>query len=122
MFKKMLLILSPFILAACSAKTLEPPAYFIEVTPNPPGKDCVYKGQVFGNQGNFVTGRYTSNQNLQEGAMNDLKNEAVKFNANYVQLLDSQSGSTGRRLRLYNDLQTNVSVTGNAYACPPDQV
>ena len=45
----------------------------------PPQYHCTYKGEVAGSQGNWLTGGWTSNQNLAIGARNDLRNEAGKL-------------------------------------------
>lgn len=103
-------MLSLFI-AGCASVSLEPQANRVFVSPNPPPKECHYLGQIVGNQGNFFTGTYTSNKNLEEGAMNDLKNKAHKLGANYVQIVTSRAGGNYQN-------QTNVTNVGNAYACP----
>ena len=78
------------ILAGCSAIPLDPEAHKIIVSPNKVPAGCKYLGQVVGNQGNFFSGGYTSNKNLEEGAMHDIKNKASKLGANYVQLITNQ--------------------------------
>ncbi|HYF97435.1 MAG TPA: DUF4156 domain-containing protein [Coxiellaceae bacterium] len=103
-------------LCACSSIPLEPQAQHVLVTPNPPSKKCYYLGQVLGNQGNFFTGGWTSNPNLEAGAMNDMKNKAAKLGANYVQIITSRQGNTGQNNGAYQ--QTNITDIGNAYKCP----
>lgn len=76
-------------------------------------------GQVIGNQGNVFTGPWTSNKNLEQGAINDMKNQASQLGANYVQIITSRAGKTGSFHRSGGSMeQTNVTYTGNAYQCP----
>src|SRR6185437_2402057 len=83
------------LLSSCASVQLTPNANKVIASPNPAPKSCKYLGQVVGNQGNFFTGGFTSNRNLEEGAMNDLKNQAAKLGANYVQLVTNRAGVTG---------------------------
>jgi hypothetical protein len=84
-----------------------------------------------GNQGNFFTGNYTSNRNLEEGAMNDLRNKASKLGANYIQLVTNRAGVTGSMSGSFDkhggfmsggSAQTNVTNLGNAYHCDPKAI
>ena len=55
---------------------------------------------------------------MEEGAMNDLKNQAHKLGANYVQLVNSRTGNTSDGAGIFNGFQqTNVTNVGNAYKC-----
>jgi hypothetical protein len=100
------------LMSGCSSIPLEPQAKRVIVSTNSPSKDCKYIGQVVGNQGNFFTGGYTPNKNLEMGAMNDLKNQASKIGANYIELVTTRAGMGS------NMTQTNVTNLGNAYSCP----
>ncbi len=88
---------------------------------------CKYLGQVVGNQGNMVTGEWTSNQNMAIGAMNDLRNKAAEKGGNYVQLLTNQAGNTGSG-SMSDGIggggyeQTNVTNIGNVYDCPESAI
>lgn len=111
------------IISSCSSIPLAPQAKRVIVSPNKPSKKCKYLSQVVGNQGNFFTGAWTPNKNLEEGAMNDLKNQASKKGANYVQLVTNRAGTTGSFNSLLDNYngsiqQTNVTNLGNAYTCP----
>lgn len=118
---KSLVILVFLGLAACSANPLLPQASKVKiVTTEPVG--CDYLGEATGNQGNFFTGGWTSNVNLEEGARNELKNSAFKLGGNTVVLLTSRAGVTGS----YNvsngygggsSEQTNVTYSGTVYRC-----
>jgi hypothetical protein len=101
-----------------------PQAANIMVSPNPSvPQGCKYLGQVIGNQGNFFTGEYTSNKNLEQGALNDMKNQASQLGANYIQLITNRAGVTGSGSMANgygssDEEETNVTYTGNAYKCP----
>lgn len=127
--KKILAIttLSAF-LGGCASIPPSPESNRIISTPNAAPKGCIYLGQVVGNQGNFFTGGFTSNKNLEEGAMNDLRNKASKLGANYIQLIVNRAGVTGSTSGSFNNSrgyvsgssqETNVTNLGNAYRCPP---
>ena len=116
MFKKICLLAGIVLsVAGCSATTLEPAAQRVLLSPNPPPKGCRYVGGITGNQGNFFTGGFTSNRNMEEGAMNDLKNKAARLGGNYVQMIANRAGVTADQS---GSQQTNVVYTGNAYNCP----
>ena len=111
------------LLSGCAAIPLEPQANLIIASPNQAPKSCKYVGQVIGNQGNFFSGNYTSNQHLEQGAMNDMKNKANKLGANYIQLITTRAGVTGSLGGSAGSFsggaaQTNVTNVGNAYKCP----
>lgn len=115
-------LICPLLLAACSANPLVPAAQHIRIVTSEPA-GCEYLGEVTGNQGNFFTGDFTSNANLETGARNEMKNEAAKLGANTVQILTSRAGETGS-MSMSNGTggghvsQTNVTYSGVAYKCP----
>ncbi|HDV5697976.1 TPA: DUF4156 domain-containing protein [Legionella pneumophila] len=118
-------------ITGCAAIPVDPQAERVIASPNPAPKGCKYVGQVVGNQGNFFTGGFTSNRNLEEGAMNDLKNKASKKGANYIQLVTNRAGVTGSMSGSFDrhggfmsggSEQTNVTNLGNAYICPPKAI
>ncbi|ASK79880.1 hypothetical protein CF386_10020 [Paraphotobacterium marinum] len=102
-------------ISGCAAIKLNPNAKNVIVTPEKPDKDCKYLGSVSGDQGNSFTGEYTSNKNLEIGAMNDLKNNAAALGANYVQLITNRAASDSNGQQTSN--QTSVSQVGNAFFC-----
>lgn len=119
------------LISSCASISANPQAARIIASPNPIPKGCKYLGQVVGNQGNFFTGSFTSNRNLEEGAMNDLKNKAAKLGANYIQLVTNRAGVTGSMSGAFNSgggfmsgssEQTNVTNLGNAYYCPSKSI
>ena len=110
-------------LVGCAATKLEPGAQKVLVSPNKPGKHCKYLGAITGNQGGFLTGSYTSNRNLETGAFNDMRNQAHRIGANYVQLVTNRAASSGSVSSYGNSQfggssgQTSVTSMGNAYYC-----
>ncbi|MCC5014464.1 MULTISPECIES: DUF4156 domain-containing protein [Legionella] len=126
--KKMSSIIAVSVLmSACASIKLEPQAARVIASPNAAPKGCKYVGQVVGNQGNFFTGDWTSNKNLEEGAMNDLKNKASRLGANYIQIITNRAGNTGSMSGFDGNMsghmsQTNVTNMGNAYICPPKSI
>ncbi len=107
-------------LAACASISATSNGSKVIISPNKPPHGCRYVGQVTGNQGNLFTGVWTSNKNLEQGAMNDLKNKAARLGGNYVQMITNRAGSSGSfKVGL---AQTNVTETGNVYRCPPKSI
>jgi len=129
--KKIIFIAATLILSGCAAIQPVDPTVNTKViaSTNPAPKGCKFVTQVLGSQGNFFTGAWTSNSNLEIGAMNDLKNKAFQAHGNYVQLVTNRAGVTGSS-SIGSDghggffgggssQQTNVTSTGNVYRCPP---
>ena len=99
--------------SACSATNAKRGAELVRVTNKEPGRECKFLGDVTGSQGNRFTGGFTSDENLETGARNDLKNKAFDLGGNVVYLLiqrDSQTGDSRDR--------KNVTLSGNVYRCP----
>lgn len=106
-------------LSGCSAIVLNPEALKIKVVVSEPSKKCKFLGDVTGSQGNFFTGGYTSNENLETGARNSLKNKAAALGGNVVHILTQRAGSTGSYGQYGgSSQQTNVTLSGNVYKCP----
>ncbi|NIJ67695.1 DUF4156 domain-containing protein [Xanthomonas sp. 60] len=101
-------------LSGCASIPLHDQAAGVRLTHEEP-KGCQFLGDITGNQGNFLTGSYTSNKNLESGARNDLKNQAAAKGGNVVYLLTNRAGITGRQ---GSQAQTNVTLSGNVYRCP----
>lgn len=106
-------------LAACSSVAVQPEANGVRLTHNEPGKECTFLGDVTGSQGDFFTGAFTSNADLETGARNDIKNKAKSLGGDTIYILTQRAGQTGS----YNDdfgggsQQTNVTLSGNVYKC-----
>ena len=106
-------------LSGCAAKPITPDSERVRLTNNEPGKDCKFLGDVTGSQGNFVTGPWTSNANLETGARNDIKNRAAAMGGNLVSILTQRAGQTGSYGQHGgSSQQTNVVMTGGVYRCP----
>lgn len=109
--------------AGCASIKLHPGANKVIASPNKAPKGCKFLGQVSGNQGNFFTGGWTSNKNLEQGAQNALRNETVKLGGNYVQLITNRASDTGSGGSFGGSYQqTGVVAIGNAYKCPPHAI
>lgn len=106
-------------LGACAPMQVLPGAEKVRITNQEPAKgDCEFLGDVTGGQGNFFTGKYTSNANLETGARNDIKNKAFQMGGNLVVMLTNRAGETGSAGRYgANISQTNVVMTGSVYKC-----
>jgi hypothetical protein len=121
MLKKLLMILILIgLICSCASIETDPKGRRVIASSNPAPKGCRYLGDVTGNQGNYFTGGWTSNRNLERGARNDMKNEAAKIGANYVEIINSRSGTTGSYNAGFGGsmTETNVTYSGNAYYCP----
>ncbi|QIV95312.1 uncharacterized protein DUF4156 [Allofrancisella inopinata] len=118
--KKILILLSVAIaLSGCAANKLNPVAQSVQLSTAPAASDCKFINTITASQGNFFTGGFTSNNNLQTGAYNDIRNQAYDLGGNYIQLISSQAGNTGSMANGSGGYQqTNYSVTGSVYKCP----
>lgn len=111
------------LLAGCAATALRPGAERIIVTKKEAPKSCKFLGAVMGEQGGSFAGAYTSNANLAQGALNNMRNNALELGANYVQLETDRAGQTGGGSRYGMHMgQTDVTMTGNAYRCNPEDI
>jgi len=120
-------ILASVGLMGCSAIQLNPNAHRVIASRNAAPKGCKYLGSVVGSQGNFFTGGWTSNKNLAEGSMNDMKNKAANMGGNYIQIEADRAGMTGSSSsNMYGSsgslAQTDVTWNGNAYYCDPKEI
>ena len=105
------------VLLGCAATPVNPGAGNIRLTNTEPGTQCRYLGEVTGRQGGWPSGPFTPNENLEEGARNNLKNKAAALGANVVHLVSSQSGvSAGGSGG--GSQTTLVTYVGAAYHCP----
>jgi hypothetical protein len=89
-----------------------------QVTSTEPDSECEFLGDIAGNQGNLFTGPFISNENLETGARNDLKNKAAAVGGNLVVLITSAPVSDSAGEAGGSILQTNVTLSGNVYRCP----
>lgn len=100
------------LLAGCAAIKTTPQGSTVRITSTVPG-GCQSVGEVIGSQGNWVTGDYTSNSNLMQGARNDARNKAAELGANVV-YISNVSNSTSNM----NVGTNNTTVVGEAFKCP----
>lgn len=112
------------LLSGCAAVKMQPGAEKVIVSTHKAPRQCKFLGQIMGSQGNFFTGAYTSNANLEQGSQNDLRNKAAQMGANYVALITDRAASSGSISGSDSNIfgssqQTSVTATGNAYHCPP---
>jgi uncharacterized protein YbjQ (UPF0145 family) len=105
--------------SGCGATALNPGAERVMVSHLPPRSDCRFVTTLVGQQGDAIAGKFTSNRDLAEGAMNDMKNQAQTAGANYVLLETTTAGNTMSGGPNYvSGQQTDVTHVGNAFICP----
>jgi hypothetical protein len=104
------------LIAGCAATQLKQGVNSVKLVNSEPGKECQFVGDVTGNQGDFFRGAFTSNENLETGARNDIKNKAAAMGGNLIVILTQRAGQTGGVNG--GGHQTNVTLTGNVYRCP----
>lgn len=107
---RLFLAVGAILLVGCAANSLRPEAQKVRLLSATPGPECKYIADATGGQGNFITGPYTTNSNLQAGAINDLKNQAAAMGGNAVFVLTSSAGLDG-------GTQTSFTSTGNVFFC-----
>lgn len=115
---KNFIFIIPLLLTACSANQLDSRAQTVRVTNGDPKGDCTFIGTVTGEQGNFLTGGWTSNANLETGALNSLRNKTARLGGNTVSIITNRAGNSG----FYDggsgsSEETNVVMTGSAWRC-----
>lgn len=105
--------------SGCAATPVRGSSTRVRLTNQEPGEHCEYLGDVVGNQGDAFSGSFTSNENLEIGARNDMKNKAADLGANVVHVLANRAGQTGSTSYEFGSSeQTNVTYMGAAYFCP----
>ncbi len=96
--------------AGCATSALSPRGAQVAATRNPPPADCVAVKYIVGKGGGTFGGKWIANDDLVEYAMNDLRNQAAKVGANYVQHDPPQLGNG-------NGTTTTATIPGTAYRC-----
>ncbi len=122
-------------LVGCSSTPLNPGASRVVVSTENAPKGCKFRGMVVGEQGGAWSGAWTSNKNLQQGALNDLRNKADTLGANYVVLQTNRADTTssgsmngwssGNRFIVGGSSSTQVTdsmTSGAAYRCPNELI
>ena len=100
-------------LSACAATQVSEGARMVEIVNEKPDADkCNFVGEIVGSQGNWLTGDFTSNEDLVVGARNELRNKAHDLGANIVYIQDMSNTNA------YGSLgTTNTTAVGKAYKC-----
>ncbi|MCR6481004.1 DUF4156 domain-containing protein [Variovorax sp. ZS18.2.2] len=99
-------------LSGCASTAVTPQGASVElVTQKPPG--CRLLGEAIGSQGNAFSGDFTSNNNLLQGARNDLRNKAAAMGGNVAQIQNALNAT-----HPYSSGAISSSVVANVYACP----
>ncbi len=109
--RKSVVVMIAVALCGC-AKSIKPEAEPILIVAHDPQGKCTAMGDVEGHQGNWLTGFFTSDADLEVGAQNDLKNRASQKGGNVILVTadpTSVSGLFGKQ---------SVSVSGTTYKCP----
>ena len=107
------MIVCILILNGCSAIPAKSQAKLVRIVMEEPNLDrCKFLGEVSGSQGNWLTGGYTSDQNLMTGARNDLRNATYKLGGNtaYIQNINNSG-------RYKASGTASSTIIGNAYNC-----
>jgi len=109
------LILPICLLAGCAASPLTPGSETILLSKEPAHPECVFLGEVQGEQGNFWTSEFTSDSNLINGARNQVRNAAYDLHADYVKI-ETESLSHNTADHSLGGTYAAV-IIGNAYRC-----
>lgn len=96
------------VLSACAGHSIKVDAAQIQILDSEP-KTCQFLGEVYGTQGNIVTGLFTTDEELIAGARNDVRNEALALGANSLYITKTSPNRT-HNLDSY-------SFYGKAYRC-----
>ena len=110
--KSLSLIAFGLLLVGCSAAPLSHQATHVELHTEKPSGACQSLGEAVGDQGNWVTGDFTSNKDLLLGARNSLRNKAAEMGGNYVWLQNTLNASAWGSLGT-----TNTTAVGIVYRC-----
>lgn len=114
---KIIVLISFLLLTACRATPLDAAAAGVRITNSDP-VGCAFLGTVIGEEGGFLTGGWTTNTNLEKGALNTLRNETARLGGNVVSLLTNRAGVTGwEQGHSGGSTETNVVMTGSAWSC-----
>ncbi|MDC0535988.1 DUF4156 domain-containing protein [Francisellaceae bacterium] len=130
---KYYLILLTIFMTGCSwipaDKLTSDAAKHVIISIDTPHENCRFIGNIFGSQGNWISGFFTSNLDISLGAINNLRNEAADNGANYVYFgqLYASDVSILRGAFDLNIVTTplktitgtfNATYYGEAYHCP----
>ncbi|WP_251359089.1 DUF4156 domain-containing protein [Kangiella sp. TOML190] len=107
-FALLVTLLAAF-LTACVGQPIKVEAAQIRLLDTEP-QGCQLLGEVYGTQGNIVTGPFTKDEELISGAKNDIRNQALALGANSLWITRTNPKRT-HSLDFY-------SFYGKAYKCP----
>lgn len=114
---KFILPLTLILLTGCSATPLNNRASEVRISQQDP-TGCTFLGTVTGEEGGFLTGGWTTNTNLEKGALNSLRNQTADLGGNVVSLLTNRAGTTGwEDNNSGGSTETNVVISGSAWKC-----
>ncbi len=106
--KTLLTLISALALSACVGQSIKVEAAQIKMLNFEPTA-CQLLGEVYGTQGNIVTGLFTTDEELIAGAKNDIRNNALALGADSLLITRTNPNRT-ERLDFY-------SFYGKAYKC-----
>lgn len=98
--------------SGCSTEDLDDQGKTVVASRNAPAAECIEVGHFVGYDGGWWEGNYITNDDLIEGALNDLRNKAGDAGANYVQ---HDPPTFGER----DGTTTTATVSGTGFRCPP---
>jgi hypothetical protein len=100
-----------FVSSGCETEELSSEGASVVASRNAPAAECSNVGHFVGYDGGWWEGSFITNDDLIEGAMNDLRNQVARAGGNYVQhdppTLGQDDGTT-----------TTAMVTGSGFHCP----
>ncbi len=105
---RLFIVLSITLLSACVGQSIKVEAAQIKMLNFEP-TGCQLLGEVYGTQGNIVTGLFTTDEELISGAKNDIRNNALALGADSLLITRTNPNRT-ERLDFY-------SFYGKAYRC-----
>jgi hypothetical protein len=108
--RTVIFVVSSLVLSGCATQTTSQGSAVELSTEKPQG--CRYIGEAVGSQGNSLTGDFTKDSNLIQGARNDIRNNAGAMGGNYVHVQAANNSSAFGSLGT-----TNSTVIGNVYFC-----
>lgn len=110
MIKVFLVPLTVFLLASCSILEIKKITSGDETvrlySEESTVRNCEFIDEVIGTQGHWYDYLLISNENLTQGAVNDLKSKAKALGANSVHVHTNMA------------FKTSVTILGQAYKCP----
>jgi len=114
--KKQLALLSAITLALCGCASsipgLLPGAEGVTTSEQKPGNECKQLMAISAQQ----SGAFLTAQNLERGAMNQIRNATLQQHGNYLYITANYSDTY--KNSLHNNAMSSVTIKGIAYQCP----